>query len=248
MHDAFDFDTYWWIVNRIASNNRCTQFRNPAPEPFFILRHDVDYSPAAALRLAQMEAQRSMHATYFLLTGSRYYNLCAPEHAHFARRLTELGHEVGLHYDINTFRAFPENEWPALLRAQANLLSELAGQRVVSIAMHQPALSGGDPFRSDSLGFINAYGVDAVYISDSCRAWRDSAWSMLTTGDIPKRLQLNLHPINWSDRDRDRDEIFRGVHQQLMDEIRSARDQLLSQIAVHDGVVEHERRVEAVCR
>ncbi|MGH8760126.1 MAG: hypothetical protein ACREVW_11540 [Burkholderiales bacterium] len=255
MRDRFDFETYHWILTRVAGTNRCVRFRDFAggdlPEPFFILRHDVDYSPAAALRLAEEEAKRAVSATYFLLAGTRYYNLLAPEHGHLARRLAELGHEVGLHYDVNFFRSFPRREWGQLLRAQAQMLSELAGAEVVSIAMHQPALNGEDPFRGDSR-FINAYDPrfvrDTVYVSDSCRAWRNGGWSMLQAGVIPRRLHLCLHPINWSDHDRDRVSIFRSVHDDLIDDTRHAGDELLGKIASHTAVLEHESRVAVMSR
>jgi hypothetical protein len=250
VRDRFDLETYWWILARVAATNRCLRFRDFAGgdpgEPFFILRHDVDYSPAAALRLAEAEASRGISASYFLLTGTLYYNLLAPEHAHVARRLAELGHEVGLHYDVNFFQAFPRGEWGRLLRTQAQLLGELAGAPVVSIAMHQPALNGGDPFGQDS-GFINAYDPafvrETLYVSDSCRAWRDQGWSMLESGVIPKRLQLALHPINWSPQDRDRVSVFRSVHEDLIQDVRRAGEELLAKVAVHSGVLEHEKRV-----
>ena len=66
------------------------------------MRHDVDYSPAAALRLAEQEAERGLFATYFLLVGTRYYNLLAPEHALVARRLVELGKDVVIVLDSIT--------------------------------------------------------------------------------------------------------------------------------------------------
>ena len=249
MRDRFDFETYWWIMTRLARTHRWVRFRDFASgepaDPFVIVRHDVDYSPAAALRLAEQEAERGLFATYFLLVGTRYYNLLAPEHARVARRLVELGHEVGLHYDVNFLLSFPRAEWKPLLRAQARLLGDLAGAEVVSIAMHQPALNGEDPFRGDP-EFINAYEQrfvrDAVYVSDSCRAWRDEGWSMLVTGAVPRRLQLALHPINWSLHDRDRESIFRSVHDELCEEVRRAGDELLAKIAVHSGVREHEAR------
>jgi hypothetical protein len=249
MRDRFDFTTYWWILERIARTNQCVRFRDfvesePA-EPFFILRHDIDYSLAAALRLAEQEAERSVSATYFLLVGTRYYNLLAPEHGHVARHLAELGHEVGLHYDVTFLRSFPRHEWGQLLRAQARMLAELAGSEVVSIAMHQPALSHEDPFRDDR-EFINVYEPrfvrETVYVSDSGRAWRDAGWSMLETGVIPRKLHLLLHPINWSHEDRDRISIFRAIHDELCDEIQLAGEGLLAKIAAHSGVVEHENR------
>jgi len=249
MRDRFDFKTYWWIIERIARTNRTVRFRDFAEsdpaEPFCILRHDVDYSLGAALTLAEQEARRAVFATYFLLVGTRYYNLVAPDYASVARRLAEMGHEVGLHYDVKFLHSFPRSDWGSLLRAQVDLLSELAGTEVVSIAMHQPALHGDDPFVGEG-EFINAYEErfvrETVYVSDSCRAWRDAGWRMLETGEIPKRLQVLLHPINWSDRDRDRTAIFRSVHDDLCGEIRRAGDELLAKIAVHSGVAEHEQR------
>ena len=249
MRDRFDFETYWWMMTRLARTHRWVRFRDFASgdpaDPFVIVRHDVDYSPAAALRLAEQEAERGLFATYFLLVGTRYYNLLAPEHARFARRLVELGHEVGLHYDVSFLLSFPRAEWKPLLRAQARMLGDLAGAGVVSIAMHQPALNGEDPFRGDP-EFINAYEQrfvrDAVYVSDSCRAWRDESWSMLVTGAFPRRLQLALHPINWAEHDRDRETIFRSVHDEICEEVRRAGDELLAKIAVHSGVREHEGR------
>lgn len=250
MLDSFDFQTYWWIVDRVRATNRVGTFRefrhSDVPEPFCILRHDVDYSTAAALRMAEQESERGVAATYFLLTNSIYYNLLAPEHAGVARRLAALGHEVGLHYDVNFFRPFPGSEWSALLTAQAALLGELTGSEVISIAMHQPALNGEDPFATDSAGFLNASSArftrDVTYVSDSCRAWRDTGWSMFESGSIPARLQLALHPINWSDRNRDRQTIFQAVHDDLARDIHRAGNDLLAKIAVHSGVREHEAR------
>lgn len=251
MQDRFDYATYWWIIDRLRATHRCLRFadvvRDEPDEPYFLLRHDVDYSPNAALRMAEQEAGRGVAATYFLLLSSDYYNLLTPQHSGFARRLVALGHEVGLHYDLNFFLPFPQAEWPALLRSQVRLLSELAGSPVLSIALHQPALNREDPFREDSsLGLLNAYDDRFIremeYMADSCRAWRDRGWDMLESGDIPRRLHLGLHPVNWSDDDRDRQTIYRSVHDELIETIRAAGDELLTKIAVHSGALEHEAR------
>lgn len=248
LRDAFDSATYWSLLSSIAATHRIVRFadfRDGEPDaPFCILRHDVDYSPKAALRLAEEEGRRGVRATYFLLTGTNYYNLLAPEHAHVAATLVSLGHEVGLHYDVRSFLPFPREQWPRLLRAQATLLGELAGQPVTSIAMHQPALHGEDPFRNEA--FLNAYDDrftrETAYVSDSCRAWRDREWAMLRSGALPPRLHLCLHPINWGEHDRDRETIFREVHEELMTSTAAARDELLAQIACHAAVLEHEAR------
>jgi hypothetical protein len=249
MRDSFDYDTYWSIIERLSRTNRPLRFADLAnglpTSPFFILRHDVDYSPAAALDLAYQEASRGVRCTYFLLLNSFYYNLLSPEHAGFPARLIAMGHEVGLHYDVKFLEAFPRHRWPELIRTQATLLGDLSGTRVTAIAMHQPGLNGEDPLRYTE-EYMNAYADrfcrEMPYFSDSCRAWWDTAWEMLASGCAPLRFQLALHPINWAECDRDRKTIFTSLHRDLARTVESAGDELLRRIAEHGGVLQHQAR------
>jgi hypothetical protein len=249
MRDSFDYETYWWIIERLTRTNRPLRFSDvgsgfPAGR-FFILRHDVDYSPAAALVLADQEASRGVRASYFLLLNGDYYNLLSPEHATFGSRLAAMGHEIGLHYDVKFLDAFPRDRWPELIRTQATLLGELCGVRVTTIAMHQPGLNGEDPLRHNG-EYVNAYDDrfcgEMPYFSDSCRAWWNPAWEMLASGVTPPRFQLALHPINWAEHDRDRETIFRSLHANLACRIQSAGEELLQRIAEHRGVLQHQAR------
>jgi hypothetical protein len=70
--------------------------REPQPGDVF-LRHDVDLSLEAALRMAEVEAEHGAQATYFLMTRSVFYNLDSHEGEHALARLRELGHRVGHH-------------------------------------------------------------------------------------------------------------------------------------------------------
>jgi hypothetical protein len=253
MQDRFDYDTLWVLLDRIRSSHRIVRFADVAGtlpgEPFVILRHDVDYSTEAALALAEQEAARGVQATYFLLLNGDYYNLLDPAHAHVPARLTALGHEVGLHFDINFLQRFPRERWPALMEMQAGILGALADTPVSSVAMHQPGLYGEDPTRNDGR-FVNAYADryfrEMTYVSDSCRAWRDSAWSLLANAPLPRRVQLALHPINWASEDRDRGTIFSEIHTALVRQINAKEKILLEQIGRHQGVLEHEARKSGV--
>jgi hypothetical protein len=206
----------------------------------------VDSSPAAALSLAEAEAARGVRATYFLLLNTSYYNLLSPEHAGVARRIAGIGHEVGLHYDLRFLQAFPRARWEELVDEQARLLGTLSGVPVESIALHQPALVGEDPLRG-STRFLDAYEdrffKEMAYVSDSCRAWRDSAWRMLAAGPVPERLQLVLHPLNWGAQDRSRGEIFAGIHAELRARLDEAERDLAEKVSRHSGVLEHEARL-----
>jgi len=251
MQDRFDYQTLWAILDRLRATHRLVRFadlRDGIPdEPLAILRHDVDYRPEAALALAREEAAHGVRATYFLLLNGFYYNLLDARYATVAAQLVQLGHEVGLHYDVNFLRRFPDREWPRLMQMQADVLTTLSGQPVASIAMHQPGLYGDDPLRHrPDLPFLNAYDDRffraMTYVSDSCRAWRDATWELLTKGPVPKQLQLALHPLNWGPLDRDRQTIFEDVHATLAREIDTAGKELLAQIARHQAVVEHTAR------
>ena len=249
LEDSFDYDTLWRLLAHIAESHRLVRFTDVAgaqeQESICILRHDVDYSTKAALSLAHAEASRGIRATYFLLVNSEYYNLLGPSDAGVPAAIAALGHEVGLHYDVGFFQRFPRERWDALLDIQAELLSDLCGQRVTSIAMHQPGLNEGDPF-SKTTRYINAYAdrfTKAIaYFSDSCRAWRDAAWQTLAHGPLPARLQLALHPVNWGATDRDRVDIFRRLHSDLAQAVLDEGDDLLTKIAVHQAVLEHNAR------
>jgi hypothetical protein len=248
--DRFDYDTYWRLLDRLSSDRAPIRMADLLtaewPERFFILRHDVDYSPSAALELARQEADRGIRATYFILLQNFYYNPLAPDWASFPGSLSDLGHEVGLHYDARALTCFPLAEAQEILRGEAALLGRISGFSVRSLAPHQPALGPADRFL-ELEGFVNAmdarFCVDIPYYSDSCRAWRDETWAALT-GETPGRFQLGLHPINWGPIDRSRDEIFAGMHRDLIGIVQRTGDELLAAIREHEGVRQHERRAK----
>lgn len=252
--DRFEFQTLWTLFDRVRRTHRVLAFADLAGQDpadnYVVLRHDVDYSLDVAAALAEEEAARGIRATYFLLPSSPYYNLLDPRHAATVSRISAVGHEVGLHYDVNLLRCVDESRWLPLLQLQAALLTELSGQPVISMAMHQPGLNGADPLegRAD-IPFLNAYAPrffrEMPYVSDSCRAWRDSAWAILTGDPLPPRFQLALHPLNWGPHNRERTEIYREVHAELTRTIDAMAHVLLAQIDRHDGVLEDRDRRRA---
>ena len=98
MSCAFDLDHYRELLDAaIAGGYRFAFFEGEPREGDVILRHDIDLSLDAALRMAELEADAGAGATYFLMTGSVFYNLGSEEGERALGRLRELGHRVGLH-------------------------------------------------------------------------------------------------------------------------------------------------------
>ncbi len=203
MFDAFTYENYGRILDLLSAGRRNLTFAEHselATGPFFILRHDVDLDLDAAVRMAELEAAQNLHATYFILLSNDYYNVLSPGNGALVRRIAELGHEVGLHYDIGAMSGSGSDDIVCLLQMQANLLGHLAGRTVVSVSMHNPSSSGDDPL-SGKHGFIDAYDAEytkkIAYFSDSCGAWRDATYRAFVEGQLPPRLQFLFHPIFW---------------------------------------------------
>jgi hypothetical protein len=250
--DRFDDATFRALIARLRERHRIVRFRDFAggaePEaPWVLLRHDVDYDPAAALRLARLESDLGVSASYFVLFGAPCYDPLASENAGFAAELVRLGHEVGLHYDLRVLAAVPEERRERLLESQAELLAALSGEPVLSIAGHQPGLFGTDP-KAGARRFVDAYAPrffrEIPYVSDSGRAFRDAGWRVLSGGEpLPQRFQLVLHPIDWTAEGNTMEELFGGVHERAADALRREGAELLRLLGEHSGVREHRAAI-----
>ncbi|MGH3117038.1 MAG: hypothetical protein ACRDQ2_07990 [Gaiellales bacterium] len=157
------------------------QFSSFVIEPHagnLFLRHDVDLSLDAALRLAELEADAEVRATYFLMTQSVFYNLASPEGVRAINRLRELEHGVGLHA-----------VWPG---------AESDDRFDPVLAWHNPEPG----YMSQPVdGFVNVmqppYFDPDHYRSDSNQRWRHGCpHEELARGDF-EWLQLLIHPEIW---------------------------------------------------
>jgi hypothetical protein len=142
------------------------------------LRHDVDLSLDAALRMAELETKHGVTTTYLLMTESVFYNLASSEGVATIARLRELGHAVGLH------------------AVHPNVVLDERFDPVVS--WHNP-----DPERmskpiSDAINvYAEPYFDRPTYRSDSNQNWRSGCpHEELRGGGFPW-LQILVHPEIW---------------------------------------------------
>jgi hypothetical protein len=176
---SFDLAHYRELLDSAnAGGYRFAHFGSgPEPGDLF-LRHDVDLSLAAAVEMAELEAELEVATTYLLMTESVFYNLASPEGVATIARLRELGHLVGLH------AAYP------------NVPLDWRFEPVVS--WHNPR----PEYMSDEIpGAINAYGSryfsPETYQSDSNQHWRAGCpHDALRAGAFPW-VQMLIHPAIW---------------------------------------------------
>ena len=169
--------------------------------PTVYLRHDIDLSPVLCLPIARSEAAASIAATYYVLL-SAHYNPASRTNEDALRELVSLGHNIGLHYDV---LRYPDDSAAAERRLleECDRLALITGSSVTTVSLHQPSLSGRDPFlTSDTMVHPHDPRLtrDVPYISDSCRAFRDESLLEFLLPGAPERmpyLQLLTHPEVW---------------------------------------------------
>jgi hypothetical protein len=179
MNCTFDLAHFRELLDAArAGGYRTVAFdHEPRPRDLF-LRHDVDLSLEAALELAHIEAEHGLHATYFLMTESIFYNLDSPVGRETIRELRELGHAVGLHA-VHPGADRDDRFDPVL-------------------AWHNP-----DPtyVNEPVAGVVNVmqppWFTQGKYRSDSNQHWREGCpHEELRAGSF-EWLQLLLHPEIW---------------------------------------------------
>lgn len=175
---TFDLGHYRELLDAAAAGGyRWAFFDTPAEAGTIILRHDIDLSLDAALRMAELEAEAGAGATYFLMTRSEFYNLDSESGRAAIARLRELGHRVGLHA-----------VWPDI---------DHDDRFDPVLAWHNP-----DPeyMRDPVDGLVNVMESPwaDVYRSDSNQHWRQGCpHEELAAGSF-ERLQLLTHPEIWA--------------------------------------------------
>lgn len=166
----------------------------------FIMRHDVDFSLAAAVAMAEVEAGLGLSSTYFLLLRTEFYNVLSNAGLEAVRRLSLLGHEIGLHFDAALYPQDAE-QLEAAIAHEAGLLQTIAGKKVGVMSFHRPAAERiGE--RDLWAGRLNAYGArfvrDIGYCSDSRGAWRHGAPLDHLAVKAGRAIQILVHPFWWT--------------------------------------------------
>jgi hypothetical protein len=176
---TFDLGHYRELVEAARQGGyRFTTFEERPRDGDLFLRHDVDLDLAAALEVAELEADAGARATYFLMSESVFYNLASSEGAATLARLRELGHAVGLH------AVYP------------NVTLDDRFDSVVS--WHNP-----DPevMSRPISGVTNAYAepwfAPENYRSDSNQRWRNGCPHKELRAHAFPWLQLLTHPEIW---------------------------------------------------
>jgi hypothetical protein len=175
-------------------------FADASPEArHLILRHDIDFSLAAARAMAEQEAELGVRTTYFVLLRTEFYNPLSGAGRAALARIAELGHPIGLHFDA----ALYENDTVSLDAAAAregDVLADALRMPIDLVSLHRPGkIKAGEPDRLG--GRLNVYAPryvrDIGYCSDSRGGWHHGHPLAHPAVKAGRALHLLIHPFWW---------------------------------------------------
>ena len=205
-HDAdldFTYDHYREILQQIAKTHKFLSFKDARKlgdrivdiPKFCIMRHDIEFNLEWALRLAEIDAEEGAHSTFFLLQTSEY-NPFEEEQAIMVRRILELGHDIGLHYDAALFERLDVNP-EKVARQQIKLFEVFFETTIHAMSSHMPMRSGKTFYVDDVIDTYDPlYMTKMKYITDSTQGWRAGVVTR-HLAQTPK-IHLLTHDFTWS--------------------------------------------------
>ena len=175
-----------------------------------LLRHDIDIHPRCAERLARFERDLDVRSTYFVRVHTDLFNPFSYEVYPLLRKILEMGHEIGLHFENVDFSRTTGEDASSILRREIDALQTILGVKIAGMAAHRDLISavsndGADPSEYGLAYEARALTRDCMFVSDSLRQWTGTegrcACQVLqdTHLDVP-RICLLTHPEFWYQR------------------------------------------------
>lgn len=215
---TFTYDHYDEIITEAKDKFEFSTFTTPPDSQRRIyLRHDVDVSLEDAVKMAQLEADHDISATYFVALNSPYYNLLNDTQIERVRKLSRLGHSIGFHVDERAPYVSSFDSLDGTLSKVHEFLSQLMPLDKV-ISFHMP--SEYEFTTTTAIGsFINAYskkfnnGSSVKYLSDSGRRWREGCFHEHLIDPDYHSYQVLIHPVWWNDRNLSAPELYNKLQE-----------------------------------
>lgn len=221
---SFTYETYEALLEKLrARGHEFTSYGGGVDDGEILLRHDVDWSPRRAAKMARLEADHGVSATYFFLLSSPFYNPLYEETREAIDRITSLGHDVGLHFSTHQYWSSEpaDEELEAAVDRERRILSSIVDEPIETVSFHIPP---DWVLKRSYDGFTSTYEerfFDSIdYSADSNQRWRTSP----PFGEgVPERLQILVHPGLWAETDqafaerlyRERDDRFGAISEFL---------------------------------
>jgi len=158
------------------------------------LRHDVDRKPCNALRMAQVEANLGIRATYYFRTKA---HTLKPD---IVQKIAQMGHEVGYHYE--NLADTGGNMERAIRDFERNLKKLRRLSPIKTICMHGRPFSKWDnrdlwkeyDYREFGLigePYLSIDYSNIVYLSDTGRSWSPNRFNLRDKVSSSSKIRIH---------------------------------------------------------
>lgn len=166
-------------------------------------RHDVEFEPDIALKMAEIESMLGAKSSYFFQMHSMYYNIFDPHYTDVFIKIHAMGHSVGLHFDSHYYGIEDENQLSYFINLDKEYMEKVLKVKIESFSFHNTT-----PFTQSCLeykyaGLINVYSSHFKerynYCSDSLGYWRFEILDEVLQDPSIQHLHVLVHDANWSE-------------------------------------------------
>lgn len=212
MHPGWSADfsyAYFRQLLYTARRQFTTHLLSKAPEilqggvsPTLFLRHDIKISLKRALPVAEIEHEYGLPATYMVRAHSQLYSLNERNTRIHLLELIQMGHEVGLHFDLanderqdQSFLTMAEKQ----VRTACERIEQIICRPVRALSLYRsiPLLYRG-PLLIDGRVNADSRELHTWFLSDSAGHWGNGEPLSKFSRPAGPVLQLLLHPIWWN--------------------------------------------------
>lgn len=200
----FTEESYRNLLRQAKKKYEFIGYKDICAAPHVLWRHDLDASMSRSLRLAQIEHEEGVVATYFLFPRCLYYNLLNPLTHALVLEIIALGHQVALHFDPTHFgKGLPRARLIEAIAAERDLLKSEFGVEPTAVSFHlYGVLEEPMPDDDELAGLVNAYSrrlrENYGYVSDSNGVWLYRRLRDVLAVSDEDRLQVLTHPEWWT--------------------------------------------------
>lgn len=203
-YQSLHIEEYRALLHLAKEHYRFIVFEDFAEmEKLILWRHDVDFSPHRALRMAEIEKEAGVISTYFIQPSSAYYNPLEPEVLQIFRNIALMGHAIGLHFSPEPYDITDETSLCHWLAMEKQLLESLLQISVSVFSFHNPTPDILQFNQGHYADMINTYGETIkkrfFYCSDSNGYWRHDKLRDLLENTVHSHLHVLTHPIWWQE-------------------------------------------------
>lgn len=232
--DYFTLDNYKNILQLVIENG--FQFiaytdKYVESRKDVLWRHDVEFSPDIALKMAKFEHELGIKATYFFQLHSEFYNLLEKYFTDILREIRSLGHYIGIHFDAHYYDIMDKDQLNKYITLDKEYFEKVFDIKLNVFSFHNTNsfILNCEEFTYAEL--INVYSSffkkHYQYCADSTGYWRYEVLDEVIRNPNTKHLHVLTHDANWTDEILSPRKRVRKSIQSNADRIKNQYDSIL---------------------